>query len=501
MNGPHFHRDSDYVPANHDSAAMVLCQLCQDGHAMDSATAATWDRLQVDGVGRTSSIGRRLTDSTPFLSPYTQSPFMRDFNAYLLGMSLLLGSILGCRQQKAPPEGELPGETSSGGAASPDAATAESARLRSETPPRDRIPSAEERKACLGPPLSPGAEQLPEIEGLRHVARDREHVFLPERPGQDHLRTDGLDAVAQRIKERLGTETTYGLGLCGRDRSHRTFRCLRLVVAICVPWVNEVRRLASVVRGEGLGIAVEIEGRVEPRCSLGDPNCGPLPYHEPITDSYQETRNWAGDFTLPLRSTAEHQTLRNDLSAGSCTHAGDCVRAGCGNNCDAWYQPVYATGCPGFRDLSDAYCGCVEGQCAWFTQPETARLRGQAKVQGWQGDIPQQEPPQPRTADELFERRLTDEWMLRQMRRLAPSRTLPKQIEFSFTWHPKTRVTALTLLADGQPAPAWLVTLFEHLRMPQPEVRPFRSVRVEGTLRVEDAPNVQGAPRVKDANR
>src|SRR5690606_35577628 len=114
--------------------------------------------------------------------------------------------------------------------------------------------------------------------------------------------------------------------------------------------------------------------------------------------------------------------------------------------------------------------------------------------QGWQGNIPRQPPPQPTTANELFEHRLTDQWMLRQMRRLAAGRPLPKHIEFSFVWHPKTRVTGLTLRADGHPAPAWLVTVFQHLGMPHPVVEPFQPVRVQGTLRVDET-NEQGEER------
>lgn len=407
--------------------------------------------------------------------------------AYLIGISLVVSSFVACRQQATPPDDVLPSKAASERAPqNPSSAAPPAENVAS---PEERIPSPEERATCLGPPLSPGIEQLPEVEGLRHVAADQEHVFLPERPGQDRLKADGVDVVAQRIKDKLGPQTSNGLGTCGSNRAHRAFRCLRIAIPICEPWLEEVRRVAPVARAEGLGLVVAIEGRTKPRCTAVEPNCGPLPYHEPITDNPEDDRLWAGAFTLPPGPEADRKTLRHDLSAGSCDHAGDCVRAGCGNNCDAWYRPVYAAGCPGFLELTDAYCGCVEGRCAWFTQPETMQLIAQAKVQGWQGDIPRQKPPQPTTADELFARRLSDPWTLRQMRRLAPSRTLPQHIEFSFTWHPKPGVTALTLRADGQPGPAWLVTVFKHLHLPHPEITPFRPVRVEGALRVEGAPS------------
>ncbi len=412
---------------------------------------------------------------------------MRDFQPFLFGVTLLLGSTTGCGRQTPPAESEPAEMVGASRIAPSNTATHANAGSTADAPPPETIPTPEERRACLGAPLSPGPEQLPEVAGLRHVAADEEHVFLPERAGQDRLRRDGADAVAERVRAKLGAQQSYGLGSCGSDVSHRAFACIRLTVPICQPWLEEVRRVAPVARGEGLGIMVEIQGRTGPRCAAGEPNCGPLPYHAPIPGAHQESRNWAGDFTLPLRPGAAFQTVRDDLGSGSCTHAGDCVRAGCGNHCDVWYQPVYGANCPAFNELSDAYCGCVQGKCAWFTQPEIVQLSAQVDVDNWQGGIPRQEAPQPQTAAELFARRLSDQWMSRQMRRLAPSGPLPNQLEFSFTWHPNTHVTALTMKADGQPAPAWLVTLFEHLRMPQPEARPFRPVRVTGTLQISSS--------------
>lgn len=431
----------------------------------------------------------------------SERTFMLQFTPHLLGLLLLLGTITACRRDATPSQDELHGETASANAESQEPTPLAQDKLPAPatppTPPApaaETLPTPEERQACLGPPLSPSPEQLPEVEGLRHTATEFEHAFLPERPGRDRLRADGVDAVLARIQSTMGIQKSYGLGMCGSAPAHRGFSCVRLTVPICEPWLEEVRRLAPVAKSEGLGILVEIQGRTGPRCTSDKPDCGPLPYHRPITDGYQEERLWSGAFTLPLRPGVALQTLRDDLSAGSCAHAGDCVRAGCGNHCDAWYQPVYGANCPGFRELADAYCGCVEGRCAWFTQPETAQLHARAEVQGWQGAIPRQPPPQPATANELFEHRLADDWMLRQMQRLAAGRTLPKHIEFSFTWHPQSRVTGLTLRADGQPAPKWLVTVFQHLSMPHPEVQPFQPVRVQGTLRVEETTE-QGAQR------
>ncbi len=399
---------------------------------------------------------------------------------------LLLVSFAGCEEKKREPHRDVSTEESPASKKPSSAVPAQPEKPEPE--PTEKVPTPEERKACLGPPLSPGVDELPEIEGLRHIAKEMEHVFLPERPEKGSDWSSSIEAEGKRLRDKFGPTAQFGTGLCGSESDLRKYECLRLTVPICEYWLDEVRRLARQAKESGMGIVVQIAGRLGPRCSQGDPDCGPLPYHHQLDDPNQDDRTWAGQFTLPLRPGVDTKTLREDLSSGTCTHAGDCVRAGCGNNCDAWHEPIYAANCPGYTDLADAYCGCIEGKCAWFTQPETLVLRAEAQVTGWQGDIPQHHPPEPKTANEMFERWLSEDLMLRQMRRLAGEEPLPRKIEFSFTWHPKSKVTALVARADGKPAPAWLVAALTHLRMPSPNVRPFRPVKVEGTLHVERDP-------------
>lgn len=104
---------------------------------------------------------------------------MRHLAPCLLNLLLLLGTISACRRDATPPKGERPGETASASTQSqkPTAlALAQGERASSATPlapptpAAEKLPTPEERQACLGPPLSPSPEELPEVEGLRHRA-------------------------------------------------------------------------------------------------------------------------------------------------------------------------------------------------------------------------------------------------------------------------------------------------------------------------------------------
>jgi hypothetical protein len=43
---------------------------------------------------------------------------------------------------------------------------------------------------------------------------------------------------------------------------------------------------------------------------------------------------------------------------------------GCGNHCTSWhYGAAHELGtCEAYLFSSPVFCGCVEGQCGWFTQ-------------------------------------------------------------------------------------------------------------------------------------
>jgi hypothetical protein len=56
------------------------------------------------------------------------------------------------------------------------------------------------------------------------------------------------------------------------------------------------------------------------------------------------------------------------LSQGACNSDGECLQGGCGNDCEAYTVPPHAGTCQAYTVLYEAFCGCVEQRCTWFTQ-------------------------------------------------------------------------------------------------------------------------------------
>ncbi|MEZ4410167.1 MAG: hypothetical protein R3A52_27370 [Polyangiales bacterium] len=57
------------------------------------------------------------------------------------------------------------------------------------------------------------------------------------------------------------------------------------------------------------------------------------------------------------------------LGQQAVSHDGECAIGGCGNRCGSWQAPRRAGTCEGYSELDEgAFCGCVEGRCAFFQQ-------------------------------------------------------------------------------------------------------------------------------------
>jgi hypothetical protein len=94
------------------------------------------------------------------------------------------------------------------------------------------------------------------------------------------------------------------------------------------------------------------------RCGYTDPQCRPVPYSQaPYWPDHE--RRLVGDQVPELRG----------LSWGRCDHDGACQRGGCGNFCMPVSDTEHTVGtCQAYTHLEPALCGCVDNQCAWFTQ-------------------------------------------------------------------------------------------------------------------------------------
>lgn len=96
-----------------------------------------------------------------------------------------------------------------------------------------------------------------------------------------------------------------------------------------------------------------------PRCDPAEQTCGP----EPVGRVDE----------VCFRPNAERELLPPGTGgfseADRCAHDGECVIAGCGNACVGYRRQEIITVCLGYDWLDeDAFCGCVEGRCAFFSQ-------------------------------------------------------------------------------------------------------------------------------------
>lgn len=101
-----------------------------------------------------------------------------------------------------------------------------------------------------------------------------------------------------------------------------------------------------------LSFHVEAAGPAGPRCE--GPSCQPLPYGYSCIES------------TPYDDDRPRHRSNFGASGGSCADDGECGCTDCGNNCHHW-TVAYSVSTL-VLGPSDAYCGCVEGRCAWFSQ-------------------------------------------------------------------------------------------------------------------------------------
>lgn len=254
---------------------------------------------------------------------------------------------------------------------------------------------------CLEPPVIPALAGAPTLSGLeRSTCPKLPRVQLLSTPGKqpsrpapierEAARLDGLKPHIEPAFAALGIQNIGVRSCCDSGAPDRRL-CLSIETPLCSqPLATIAQTLAAKLPAQAPGappvtLRVEYTGLLGPRCEASAPSCEPIPYH--FTTPRPDERR-AGLFTPPYvpgaerrpvifrkhPATGEPHTDPSSLSLGTCTHDGECVRMGCGNHCAAWYTPPFAAHCPAYGDLTDAYCGCLSGHCAWFTQREQLDL-------------------------------------------------------------------------------------------------------------------------------
>jgi hypothetical protein len=194
----------------------------------------------------------------------------------------------------------------------------------------------------------------------------------PKRPRPGDL--DGLvAAITPALEKELGVEYVAQRRCCHTQGQNQEI-CVSVRLPLCAQPLERVAQVfANQVKltpfwATGVGLVVEYRGQAGPRCTAQAKSCPPLPYWR---DTLRPEVKAAGHVTPPYDPALGRERVdipEHELNLGSCVHDGDCVRLGCGNHCAAWYTPEFAANCPAYLELSNAHCGCVTGQCAWFKQ-------------------------------------------------------------------------------------------------------------------------------------
>jgi hypothetical protein len=101
-----------------------------------------------------------------------------------------------------------------------------------------------------------------------------------------------------------------------------------------------------------------------PRCRANAPGCGPVPLRGEGAYCYRPA---AARERLPARTDDEAGPFSR--SGYACAHDGECNLNGCGNACTSYRMGHFDSNCIGYDWLDKAqFCGCVEGECAFFRQ-------------------------------------------------------------------------------------------------------------------------------------
>ena len=224
--------------------------------------------------------------------------------------------------------------------------------------PTDPIP-----ELCLPVELHGPALEFHPGGWVAFAGCDPEAVILQTEGAPPLLTSDVLSPVAD----------TYGMSLFGMPGAQSTGvgRCCPDDDALCL--VVDVNRwdlqiteslayateLFASLEGACVGVRLNPVGAEGPRCEADDPSCvsEPVCADEPIEPCCNAPAYDPGAARTPIAP---------ELSAGSCSHDGDCLVNGV--RCADYMSPQLPAVSQCTDEISQAFCGCVANSCTWYDQ-------------------------------------------------------------------------------------------------------------------------------------
>lgn len=337
--------------------------------------------------------------------------------------------------------------------------------------------------------------------------------------GATALEDQTLRTLAEKVSAALAPTPVFGVGhgLCcssllpaGSSEGASERRCISVTLPLCARPLAEVGAVFGELLDEAqladaaVGLEVSYSGNTGPRCAPAGPDCLPLAYGQATQqlDERRQERLEKGSFALPYDPTLPRRVREHSGAVslgGACQQDGECGLSGGNDRCGAWYLPHAPGGSHvEHTHMLDDHCGCVEGQCTWFT-PERPQLvlRAELDVQGW-GEPAQVDPERfdvgYGNGQQVVATRLEGPWMQRQLQRcylghVSPGQAAgpPHTVSFDLDVDARGKVTRRKVSSTAEGVRPCIDQVFGWLSFPAPHPVPGRSgpIRVRGTLRVE----------------
>ena len=212
-------------------------------------------------------------------------------------------------------------------------------------------------ESCRRPPWFPS----PAPRGVRAVTckddRSVRFVLGSGAPATDADAERFLEAHRDALHAIEGLDGSGFGTCCSEDAVKPNEQCISLDLRMCsTPLPELIEQIQVMQAGDGsltrraLRVSVRLNGLTGPRCKADEANCGPIPYAR---------------HTLPVPEV--RMPFRMSPSSGeSCTHDGECIADGCGNECVHWTEAGGAGTCPFVTALENSFCGCAQSRCDWF---------------------------------------------------------------------------------------------------------------------------------------
>jgi hypothetical protein len=222
------------------------------------------------------------------------------------------------------------------------------------------------------PPQAPSDEEAVASVaaiGVRYERCEKPNEYLLVRTGARELEKPQAQAVQDFVWADIQRRAqSVATGMCHCKTGAGTLAAERCVILRVPDGVAAPPAIANLLRtavdrsganDATARLKVILDYGPGPRCAADDPACGPIPY-----DGARCAEQIGYRPEKPRKAFPSH-------GVGACTRDGECIAAGCGNDCVSTNEMMLPGSCEYLTALAKrGLCGCVDGACSWFLQDQ-----------------------------------------------------------------------------------------------------------------------------------